>query len=309
MRAGRPAVSVLIATRNRNDLLMRCLESVAGQDDPPFEILVLDDASDAADVCACVESRFKEGNIICARSDHQLGVGGARNRLMRQARGEYLVLLDDDAYFDDSRCLTGVVECFEQNPEVAAIALRIVESEGPPVRGLFPFSRRIVARQPEMLHTRRPCAYYLGAGHALRRSAAEEAGHYHEGSRWHHQDVDLSYRLIKLGYRLLYAGDLVVRHSAAPSVLVGPDGAHGELYYAARQRILFAWDHLPLRHAVVFLSAWCGYYSLVSIRRFSALEWLRGVADGLLRIPGRLRRPLNDRQLRYVRSSQGRLWY
>ena len=309
MSADRPLVSVLIATRNRKDLLIRCLDSVFDQDYSPLEVVMLDDCSDEADVCASVKKRFGHGRITCIRSDRQLGVGGARNRLMRMAKGEYLVLLDDDARFTDRRCLPGVVNYFQQHPSVAAIAFHIVESDGPPVKGLFPFSRRTIARQPDIIETSRPCGYYLGAGHALRRTAVEEAGHYNDGSRWHHQDVDLSYRLIKRGYELLYAGDLIVRHAAAPSVLVGSNGAHGELYYVARQRILFAWDHLPLPHAIMFLLVWCGYYSGVSILRLSTLDYLRGLVDGLKQLPGRWRQPLTGRQLRYLQSNHGRLWY
>src|SRR3546814_14194574 len=56
-------VSVQIATRNRLKPLCRAISSVLSQDYPEFEIPVLDDASDSANVCEAVRARSEERRV------------------------------------------------------------------------------------------------------------------------------------------------------------------------------------------------------------------------------------------------------
>src|SRR3546814_16732699 len=64
-------VSVQIATRNRLKPLCRAISSVLSQDYPEFEILVLDDASDSANVCEAVRAAFSDPRIRCFRKDRK----------------------------------------------------------------------------------------------------------------------------------------------------------------------------------------------------------------------------------------------
>ncbi|MGQ0720828.1 MAG: glycosyltransferase [Candidatus Eiseniibacteriota bacterium] len=91
-----PAISVVIPVRNAPDDLARCLETLARQSVDPaaFEVLVLDDGSDDAtpDV----------GQRLGARVIRQqrLGAAAARNRGVREARGEIVLFLDADCEAD-----------------------------------------------------------------------------------------------------------------------------------------------------------------------------------------------------------------
>jgi len=87
-------VSVIIATRNRCELLPRAVESArrAGDD---VEIVVVDDASEdkTADVCA----RWSNDRLIrCVRATRHLGPGGARNVGLLSSTSPYISFLDDD---------------------------------------------------------------------------------------------------------------------------------------------------------------------------------------------------------------------
>ncbi len=90
-----PVVSVYIATRNRAGLLARALESVWAQRGVDFEIIVVDDASDD-DTPARLEQWAAAGRLRWFRHEQRLGACAARNRALREARGEFVAGLDDD---------------------------------------------------------------------------------------------------------------------------------------------------------------------------------------------------------------------
>jgi glycosyltransferase involved in cell wall biosynthesis len=89
---GQPAVSVIIPTHNRAGLLPRAVRSVLDQSHPAEEIIVVDDGS--TDHTERV-LRTEFPNIDYVRQENR-GVAAARNRGIREARGEWLAFLDSD---------------------------------------------------------------------------------------------------------------------------------------------------------------------------------------------------------------------
>src|SRR5580700_4925171 len=87
-----PAISVCITTRGRPDLLEVCMRGLKAQSDPPpFELLVC--CQGAAEVAEVVYRHFP--SAVVGFVEHAYP-GGARNFLVRRARGELLLFLDDD---------------------------------------------------------------------------------------------------------------------------------------------------------------------------------------------------------------------
>jgi glycosyltransferase involved in cell wall biosynthesis len=107
----RLAVSVLIPTRDRTELLADALRSVAAQRTPPLEVRIADDG-DVPATAACDGRGLLEVVVLpCAARR----LAAARNLAAHAARGEVLAFLDDDdrwrpdhldrlgAAFDDPR--------------------------------------------------------------------------------------------------------------------------------------------------------------------------------------------------------------
>ncbi len=89
MRAG---VSVIIPTHNRAHTLPRALDSVLAQSHAVLETLVIDDGS-SDDTPELMAKHYPQ--CIYLRQENR-GVSAARNRGIREARGEWLALLDSD---------------------------------------------------------------------------------------------------------------------------------------------------------------------------------------------------------------------
>lgn len=94
-RPAAPVCSVCIANYNGSDLLVDCLDSVLTQlSDFIVEIIVHDDAS-TDDSLALLRDRYPEVEVLA--SDENVGFCISNNRMAAHARGEYILLLNNDA--------------------------------------------------------------------------------------------------------------------------------------------------------------------------------------------------------------------
>jgi len=85
-------VSVIITTHNREALLPRALDSVFSQTRPADEVIVVDDGS-VDGTGQMVKDHYPQARYLY---QHNTGISAARNRAIKQAKGEWLAFLDDD---------------------------------------------------------------------------------------------------------------------------------------------------------------------------------------------------------------------
>lgn len=128
-----PKVSVIIPTYNCASMIAECLDSVLNQTFKDFEVIVIDDGStdDTERVIAPYKNR-----ITYIRQVNQ-GAAAARNRGIKEARGDYIAFLDsDDLWFPDK--LEKQILFLAQHPEYDMICGNGVffgggEKDGKPV--------------------------------------------------------------------------------------------------------------------------------------------------------------------------------
>jgi len=123
---GDPArVSVVIPTYNRADYLVLALESVFGQTVPPGEVIVVDDGSTDHTRRALEPYRDR---IRYFRQENA-GEPVARNRGIREARGDFVAFLDSDDLWED-RFLEEALRQFEEHPKAGLVTFRRAEIDG-----------------------------------------------------------------------------------------------------------------------------------------------------------------------------------
>jgi peptidoglycan/xylan/chitin deacetylase (PgdA/CDA1 family)/GT2 family glycosyltransferase len=91
-----PELSVILATHDRRELLVRCLESLAAQEAAPgsFEVVVADDGSGDG-TAATVEGMETPFRLRCLRLEKG-GQAAAQNAVIAAAAGRIALILDDD---------------------------------------------------------------------------------------------------------------------------------------------------------------------------------------------------------------------
>lgn len=123
--------TVAICTRNRGPIFARALESLCALEDPGagWEVVVVDNAS--TDSTPQVIERFLPRLPIRAFVEHDAGISAARNRAVAEARGAYILWIDDDALVSPG-WLARYVEAFVRWPEAALLGGPIdVAFDGP----------------------------------------------------------------------------------------------------------------------------------------------------------------------------------
>lgn len=93
--------SIVIPTYNSVNEVERAIESVREQTFKNYEIIVVDDCS----TDNTYEVLSKQQDIIVIKNSTNLRAGGARNKGIERAKGEYIIFLDADDYLAEKETL------------------------------------------------------------------------------------------------------------------------------------------------------------------------------------------------------------
>ncbi len=201
-----PEVAVVIATRNRCRDLRLTIESCLAQTGLNLEVLVYDDASDD-DTALDVPSLFPSVRLF---SDAvQRGYIVNRNRGFRDALAPIVISLDDDAYFTSTDTARRVVEAFQAEPSLGALALPYIEPRNRRSKSSLDSPFRSAAGD-ELRN-------YIGCAHAVRREAVLAENGYREFYVHQHEERDLCLRMRSSGWRIAYGDGAPIVHMVSPS--------------------------------------------------------------------------------------------
>jgi GT2 family glycosyltransferase len=264
---------VVLTTGRRPGELAGALASIGQQVGVEAETVVVLNTEDDLE-------HLEVGGAHVMRPGRNLGIPAGRNLgVSHLGACDLLLFLDDDARLADPGILAAAARMFGADPRLGAVTMRLVD----PATGNT--ERRHVPR----LRVGRPersswVTTLLGGACVVRREAFELAGGLPDEFFYAHEETSLAWRLLDLGYRLWYAGELVVHHPAVPPA------RHAQYHFlTARNRVLLARMHLPLPLAVAYLAAWVALGLARS--RGGRRAALRGFVVGL-RLRGVERRPM-----------------
>ena len=131
----KPLVSILIPTRNQLGYLQRCVESLIEKTQyPAYEILIIDNDSDDAeartylDMLAAQEEQLA-GRLRVLRHPGPFNFSAMNNRAVEQARGDYLLLLNNDTAALHEDWLDEMVS-HALRPEVGVVGAKLLFPDG-----------------------------------------------------------------------------------------------------------------------------------------------------------------------------------
>ena len=212
-----PLVSVIVLNFNGKQHLPVCLTALCNQTYTPIEILLVDNGSTDGSL-DLVHENFRGVRTLALREN--LGFCGGNNAGIRQARGEYIALLNNDTEADD-RWIAESVFALEANPEAGFTASRIrlfdrrdrLDTAGDLYfRTGYPGKRGFLLPDgPEFDKPEWVFGSCAGAA-VYRRTMLDEIGLLDEDFFSYIEDTDLSFRAQLAGYRCLYVPTAVIYH-------------------------------------------------------------------------------------------------
>jgi GT2 family glycosyltransferase len=195
LSAGELTISVVIATRDRRELLERVVGQLLGQLGGDDELIVVDDSTSAHVLGEVLDPRVR-----VMRSGGR-GPATARNLGWRAAGGEVIAFTDDDVLVDPG-WLTAIRTRFVSAPDLVAV-------EGRTVSRPFDYLYEYSVDSHDALNG-------LTCNVGYRRAALEQISGFDEGFRFAHcEDVDLFLRARSVG-RVEFAEHMLVEHEPRP---------------------------------------------------------------------------------------------
>jgi N-acetylglucosaminyl-diphospho-decaprenol L-rhamnosyltransferase len=258
-------LSYCVVNTNGRDFLLACLEAIerTTPSDLEHEVLVLDNASDDGSADAV---RGLDRDIRLIALDRRAGKAENDSRLLREARGEYCLLLNEDSELEPG-AVAALLGALQSDRDAAAAGAQLLTPDGREV----PCAWRLPSADTALagaffLHRRftvesggagtRPVGWVQSSAMLVRREAAEQVGWLDPDFFVYSDETDFCKRLADAGWRILYVPSArAVHHDQMAQDAAGSERRIVE-YHRGRDRYLR--KHLgPVRAALLRpLLAW-----------------------------------------------------
>jgi GT2 family glycosyltransferase len=238
-----PLVSIVSVNYDQPIVTCEMLASLRKVTYPNFEILVVDNASPnkSPDI---IKEMYPEIQLII--SDKNLGFAGGNNIALKQAKGDYILLLNNDTEVQPN-FLDSLVELMESDQKIGITSSKIlyfyenniIQYAGiPPLhpitsRGGSDGDKEVDSGQYNEV---KETFYPHGACMMIRKSILKEIGLLYEGYFLYYEEYDFAERVRKAGYKIYYQPNSCILHKESIST-----GRNSPLktYYMNRNRMLF----------------------------------------------------------------------
>jgi len=261
-------LSVIIVNYNVEYFLEQCLLSVrSALKEVEGEVIVVDNHSNDGSN-RMVKRKFPEVRLV--ENKDNLGFSRANNQGIRLAKGEYVLLLNPDTVVEDDTFVK-IIRFMDDHPGAGALGVKMVDGAGnflpESKRGLptpltafykmfglsalFPQSKRFSKYHLGYLDENQihEVEILAGAFMFIRKKVLDEIGLLDETFFMYGEDIDLSYRIIKAGYKNYYFPKTRIIHYKGESTKKSSVNYVLVFYHAM---VIFARKHFTSKRAKIF---------------------------------------------------------
>jgi len=294
IQAESPMISVVILNYKRREALVRALDSVRRQEYTNCEVILVDNASEDG-ICEFIAAHAPEVRLI--ELPENLGACAGRNAGIRAARGQIVITLDNDIYFDSPFELRKVVKVFENRPDIHVLSFQLCDA----ATGRMRLREWCHPRSwQEFGQTDFETNFFVEGASAYRREVFAAAGLYYDPIFIGCEGHDLAMRVLDSGFRILYCPQVRARH------LMSPDTRTRErpYYFYTRNYIWIAYKDYYFTEGCRFLLPKLLMMAYFSVRVRCLRAFFRGLKDGVYgwkRIRSE-RTPISRETARYFRE-------
>jgi GT2 family glycosyltransferase len=189
-------VSVMITTSNRLEELQRTLQMLGKLDPAPDEVLV------TADGCTDGTAEFLSAmpNVKFVVNQPARGSVASRDCMIREARGELVLALDDDSYPEQLDCIARFVPLFEQRSNLAVLHFPQRTDEYPDTVAQMDFGHEKLTRS------------FANSGAVLHRSTYLELAGFEPRFYHMYEEPDYGLQCLAAGYDVVFSPIVTIRH-------------------------------------------------------------------------------------------------
>lgn len=238
----KPLVSIIIPTKDRPDLLKRCMKSLLGLTTyENFEVLIVDNNTTNSEALAYMEELSQDARVKVLRYPYPFNYSAENNFAAKQAAGEYLLLLNNDTEVIDGEWLTTLMR-YGSRDDVGVVGPLLLFENGQVQHagvvlalGYRPAEHIFIGMSPDeagyfwRLQLTQNYSAVTAACLLVRKSLYEAVqGLDEEMFSVNFNDIDLCLKIGELGYRIVWTPDTRLIHLGSQSQHTVMDQAHEE---------------------------------------------------------------------------------
>lgn len=195
-------ISVMITTKNRAKDLRRTLQVLRQLNPSPMEILITADGctDDTIEMLNAETRKAEMNNLKVIINKVGMGSVASRDRMMRDAKGDLVLALDDDSYPEQPDCLDLLSSIFHLRPSLAIATFPQRTDE-------YPETLRQTDFGPE-----RPVRSFPNSGAVLRRSTYLGLPGFEPKFFHMYEEPDYALQCVGAGYEVVYSPVITIRH-------------------------------------------------------------------------------------------------
>ena len=205
-----------------------------------MEVIVVDNAS-KEDEASIISERFPQVKVI--RSDKNLGFAGGNNLGIKEAKGDYILLINNDTYFKEFN-IDNLIKRLDSSDKIGIVCpkLRFAWGNNPiQFAGYTPLSSITLRNQAigfgeddRGQYDAHPTPYAHGAAMLIKREAIERVGLMPDCFFLYYEEIDWSMMFTRAGYEIWYDPACTVYHKESQTT-----GQNSPLrtYYITRNRL------------------------------------------------------------------------
>ena len=243
-----PLISIVTINYNGLNDTSELIESIQAYiHSTSYEIIVVDNAS-KKDEASLLKEKYPVVNVIASPSN--LGFSGGNNLGIKQAKGEFIFLLNNDTYIT-SDCFHYLIDSFQENPSAGMVCPKIcfaagkqnIQYAGYTTLSNITLRNKAIGlgeKDKGQYNLQYKTAYAHGAALMIRKKTIDQIGLMPEIFFLYYEEIDWSTKLKEEGYEIWYNGNCTVFHKESQST-----GQESPLrtFYMMRNRLLYAWRH------------------------------------------------------------------
>ena len=200
-----PKASVIVPVYKVEEYLEKCVQSILAQTERDFELILVDDGSPDRCGALCDSLAQTDSRIRVIHQENQ-GLGGARNTGIREARGDWLLLVDSDDWIEPKILEKAMEAGLREEADLVMFAFRTVDEQGREL-GVFredmPKERGIGLQEHKEALLTAPCAW----NKLYRRSFFQGTGLAYPPRVWY-EDMRTSPKLMAKAGRMVFLDEV-----------------------------------------------------------------------------------------------------
>ena len=190
-------VSVMITTKGRIVDLRRTCDVLRRLNPAPLEVLITIDGC-AEDVHEAVKAELQQARVFV----NQIGLGSvaSRDRMMRQARADLVLAVDDDSYPEELDCIARIIPLFAERHKLAVLHFPQRTDQYPETLAQTDFGAEHLTRS------------FANSGAVLRRSTYLQLPGFDPRFFHMYEEPDYALQCVAAGYDVLFSPVITIRH-------------------------------------------------------------------------------------------------